>query len=422
MFNRRTLTIIKRELQTKLLSRTFILMTVLVPLFMVGIIGLQTLFVSMEGDSNTVLKVFAEDESLIPGLVQEFNETEAVKKDGYKISVESLPADELQNTLADLKNDLLNNKLSGIVFISKEALSDKSIQYYSKNPNNNSIFNKIRNSINTVLIDKYFQGKDFTEEEISFARKNVWFKGFRVSQDENIEQEGYGNQILAYLFTFLLYFSLIFTGTMAMRSGIEEKTSRIVEVILSSVNAKELMSGKIIGNTITSLIQMFIWLIPIILLISTSWFVLPKEITIGISGFHIAYFLFNYCLGLLTFLGLFIMVGSIFDNEQDTQSGMWPIMLLIMIPFFMAFSLRNNPDNTLGLISSMAPFSSIIVMPARMTLTDIPLWQFGVAVLVNIFMVFVIFNIAGKIYRIGILSTGKKPSWGEVIKWLKVQP
>ena len=197
MFNRRTLTIIKRELQTKLLSRTFILMTILVPLFMIGIIGLQTLFVSMDGDSNTILKVYTEDESLIPALVKEFNETEAVKQDGYKISVESLPADELQNTLADSKNDLLDNKLTGIVFISKEALSDKSIQYYSKNPNNNSIFNKIRNSINTVLIDKYFQGKDFTEDEISFARKNVWFKGFRVSQDENIEEEGYGNQILA---------------------------------------------------------------------------------------------------------------------------------------------------------------------------------------------------------------------------------
>ena len=421
MFNRRTLTIIKRELQTKLLSRSFILMTVLVPLFMFGIIGLQTFFVSIEGDSNTALKVYVEDASLVHGLENILTESDAVKKDNYKITVENISEQDLKIKLADYKLDMLNNKLSGVIFIPAKALTDKSIQYYSKNPNNYSILNKIRSSINTVLLDSYFAARDLSEEEISFARMRVDFTGFRISTDENIEEEGFGNQILAYLFTFLLYFSLLFTGSLAMRAAMEEKTSRIVEILLSSVNAKELMTGKILGNTITALIQMFIWLIPVIMIISTSWFVLPKEFTFGITGFHILYFLFNYLLGLLTFLGLFVAVGSIFDNEQDTQSGMWPIMLLIMIPFFMAFSLRNNPDNMLGLVASMAPFSSIIVMPARMTLTDIPLWQFAVAVTVNIAIIYFIFNLAGKIYRIGILSTGKKPSWAEVIKWIKLE-
>ncbi|MBU2491929.1 MAG: ABC transporter permease [Bacteroidetes bacterium] len=419
MFNKRILTIIKRELQTKLLSRTFIIMTLLVPLFLFGIIGMQTFFVGIEGDAGTSLKVFTEDNSINTMLEKAFNESDAVKNDKYKIDVETVSAAELDKILEFFKNDLLNNKISGIIFIPNNALTDKSVQYYSKYPNNYTILYKIRNSINTVLIDKYFEGKSFSEEEISFARKNVDYKGFRVSKEEAIEEEGFGNQVLAYLFTFLLYFSLLFTGTTAMRAAVEEKTSRIVEVLLSSINAKELMTGKILGNTITALIQMFIWLIPVMLLISTTWFVLPKELSIGINSFHIIYFLLNYCFGLLTFLGLFIMVGSIFDNEQDAQSGLFPIMLLIMVPFFMAFSLRNNPDNTLGLISSMAPFSSIIVMPARMTLTDIPLWQFGIAVAVNISVVLLIFALAGKIYRVGILSTGKKPSWKEVIKWLK---
>lgn len=420
MFSKKTLTIIKRELQSKLLSRSFILMTILVPLFMFGIIGLQTFFVNIEGDADTALFVYTEDESLITGLQEVLNESEAVKRDKYKISVKSLKAEDLDSKLAEFKQDMLSNSLSGIIFIPSAALVDKKIQYYSKNPNNYSILNKVRGSINTVLLDMYFAERDLSDEEISYARKNIDFTGFRVSKDENISEEGFGNQILAYLFTFLLYFSLIFTGSLTMRAAMEEKTSRIVEILLSSVNAKQLMTGKILGNTITSLIQMFIWLIPVIMIISTSWFALPKELTFGISGYHIIYFLFNYLLGLLTFLGLFVTVGSIFDNEQDTQSGMWPILLLIMIPFFMAFSLRNNPDNMLGLVASMAPFASIIIMPARMTLTDIPIWQFAVAVTVNIIVIFFIFNLAGKIYRIGILSTGKKPSWGEVVKWLKI--
>ena len=420
MFNKRTLAIIKRELQSKLLSRSFILMTFLVPIFLFGILALQTLFVSIEGDENTSLKIFTEDSSLISDLEKSFVESEAVQKDKYKISVETINENGLQVILKNYKEDLLNNKITGIVFISKEAMGNKEVEYYSKNPSSYSIFNKIRDAINTVLINQYFAGKNFSDEEISFARKNVDFKGFRISTEEGIEEEGYGNQILAYLFTFLLYFSLILLGSMIMRSVVEEKNNRIVEILLSSVNAKELMSGKILGSSITGLAQMFIWLIPVMLLISTSWFVLPKEFTLGISSFHIIYFLVNYFIGLLTFLGLFAAVGAIFDNDQDAQSGMWPVMLLIMIPFFMSFSLRNNPDNTLGLISSMAPFSSIIVMPARMTLTEIPLWQFAVAVSVNIIFVVFIFILAGKIYRIGILTTGKKPSWAEVVKWLKL--
>lgn len=420
MFNKKTLTIIKRELQAKLLSRSFILMTVLVPIFLFGIIGLQTLFVNIEGDENTSLKIFTEDISLNAELEKNFAESDAVKNDKYKISIETINQNELDNILKNYKEDLLNNKITGIVFISNEAMNNKEVKYYSKNPSSYSIFNKIGGTINTVLINKYFFDRNFSEEEISFARKNVDFKGFRVSKDEGIEEEGYGNQILAYLFTFLLYFSLLFLGSMVMRSVVEEKNNRIVEILLSSVNAKELMSGKILGNSITGLVQMFIWLIPVMLLISTSWFVLPKEFTIGVSSFHIIYFLINYFIGLLTFLGLFAAVGAIFDNDQDAQAGMWPVMLLIMIPFFMSFSLRNNPDNTLGLISSMAPFSSIIIMPARMTLTDIPLWQFAVAVAINIIFVLLIFKIAGKIYRIGILTTGKKPSWTEVVKWMKL--
>jgi len=208
-------------------------------------------------------------------------------------------------------------------------------------------------------------------------------------------------------------------GTMLMQSVIEEKSNRIVEVLLSSVKSKELMTGKILGSAITGILQMAIWLSPIIIVALTGWITLPFELVFNLSAFQVCYFLINFFVGLIIFLGLFAAVASIFDNVQDTQSAMFPLIMLIMIPFFITFSMMKNPTNSLAKIASMFPFASVMVMPARMALIDVPVWQFLVSFSVNILTLILIFPIAGKIYRIGILKTGKKPTWAEVIKWLK---
>jgi ABC-2 type transport system permease protein len=419
MFNKKTLAIIKRELREKLFSRTFIFMTLLLPLFMIGILAFQTFLYSYEGDSNTNLIIVANDNSLQNDLEGEFNQLAFVKSGYYKISFDSMNRKQLDDFIKKNKSDFLSEKLTGIIFIPDSALFTKRIEYFSKNPTNRTLFEKVRPTINKVLVNKYFTGKNISEDDISYARKSVDINNFRISSDKNIQEEGSGNTIVAFLFTFLLYFSLIFSGQMMMRSVVAEKTNRIVEVLLSSANSKQLMTGKILGTSITGLLQMAIWLLPVIFLITTAWFTLPADFAIKLNMSEIFYFLFNYFIGLITFMGLFTSIGAIFDNEQDTQSGMWPIMMLIMIPFFIAIGMMENADNSLARISSMFPFASIIVMPARMVLTEVPIWQFAVSVIVNLGTLFLLFPLAGKIYRVGILMTGKKPKWSEVIKWLK---
>ncbi len=270
-----------------------------------------------------------------------------------------------------------------------------------------------------MLVTRYFQGKDISEKDISYARQNIDFNNFRISSDKAVEEEGAGTIIVAFLFTFLLYFSLIFIGQMMMRSVVAEKTNRIVEILLSSANSKELMTGKILGTSITGLIQMIIWILPVILLITTAWFTLPADFALKLNMAQIGYFLLNYFIGLITFMGLFTAVGAIFDNEQDTQSGMWPVLMLIMIPFFIAIAMLENSENSIAKVASMLPFASIIVMPARMVLSEIPVWQFIVSFLVNIGTMLLLFPLAGKVYRVGILMSGKKPKWSEVVKWLR---
>lgn len=419
MFNFRTVTIIKRELREKILSKTFILMTLLVPVFMFGILGLQTFLYTYSGEESANLLIISESPELTKELNKDFSDMHLVENGKYKITFDNISKSGLQNKIDELKKELLNDKLTGVIFIPSTALKDKKIEYYSKNPGNNDLFEKVRGTINQALVDSYFHGKQLSKEDINFARERVDFNGFRISSNNKIQETTDGSLIISMIFSFLLYFSLMFIGMMMMRSVVEEKNSKIVEILLSSVKSKELMTGKIVGTALTGLLQMVIWMLPLIILISSSLFVIPAEYMPTISLGQILYFLLNYFVGLITFLGLFATVGAIFDNEQDAQSGIWPIMLLVMIPFFISISIIKNPDTLLAKVTSLLPISSIIVMPVRMSLVEIPAWQFAFTILVNVGIMLAIFPFAGKIYRVGILLTGKKPQWSEVVKWLK---
>lgn len=420
MFNRRTLAIIKRELKTKLFSKSFIFMTLLVPLFMVLIFSIQYFIHSMSDEQRSDIIIVSDSDEILNKVQNEIFITSEFKSGDLTSRTEKSELNNFDSKLNQLKTDLINQRVTGVVFIPSSALQTKEIKYYSSNPNNSSLFYKIKPSINKALVEIYFSGKQLTQEEIKFARKDVEINGFRVSSDNEVAQEGYGNRIAMVLFSFLLYMALLFSGSMTMNAVVEEKSNKIVEVLLSSASSTELMTGKILGTVLVELIQMAIWLSPIFLLLTTSWFFIPAEFMPQMSIGYIFYFLFNYGLALITYVALYATVGAIFDNPQDAQSGVWPLMLLIMIPFFIALGLEANSQTSLAIITSLLPFASLIVMPARILMVEVPTWQILLAIVINIVVLIGIFKLAGKIYRIGILLTGKKPKWSEVFRWLKL--
>jgi ABC-2 type transport system permease protein len=420
MFNKRTLAIIKRELKMKLFSKSFILMTLLVPLFMLGIFSIQYFVQSMSGEQRSDLIIVSDSDEILNKVQNEMFQTGSFQSGDLTVRFEKTELSNFDSKLNEIKPDIIAQRITGVIFIESTSLQNKRVNYYSSNPNNSALFYKIKPSINKALIEIYFSAKQLNSDEINFARKDVEINGFRVSSDEKVAEEGYGNRIAMVLFTFLLYMALIFSGSMTMNAVVEEKSNKIVEVLLSSASSTELMAGKILGTVIVEVIQMAIWLSPIVLLISTSWFFIPPEFMPQMSIGFILYFLFNYTLALITYVALYATVGAIFDNPQDAQSGVWPLLMLIMIPFFIALGMESNAQSSFAQIASIFPFASLIVMPARMILVEVPLWQILLSSAINIIILIGIFKLAGKIYRIGILLTGKKPKWSEVFGWLKL--
>lgn len=420
MFNRRTLAIVKRELKMKLFNKSFIVMTLLVPLFMIGIFSIQYFIQTMAGEQKSDLIIYTDSEEVANSLQDEIFKLDDFKAGLLLAKVEVIEQSDFTSRLNEAKPDLISEKLTGIIFIPSKQMQSKGVEYYSPNPNNSTLFFKIKPAINRAMIETYFAGKQLTNDEINFARSDVDIKGFRVSSDEKVAQEGYGNQIAMVLFSFLLYMALLFSGAMTMNSVVEEKSNKIVEVLLSSASSTELMAGKIIGTVVVEILQMAIWLSPVVMLISTTIFFIPAEFMPQMSIGFIFYFLLNYCLALFTYVALYATVGAIFDNPQDAQSGVWPLMLLIMIPFFIALGLERNAQTPFFIIASLFPFSSLIVMPARSLMVEVPIWQVLLSILINIIVLLGIFKLAGKIYRVGILITGKKPKWSEVARWLRL--
>jgi ABC-2 type transport system permease protein len=201
----------------------------------------------------------------------------------------------------------------------------------------------------------------------------------------------------------------------------EEKTNRIIEVLLSAVTPRELLYGKIVGTAVAGLVQMVIWISPLVLLslVSLPALVMMDLPSVNLGFFTILYFLVNYLMGIVAFLAIFAAFGAMFDTPQDAQGSMMPVMMLIIVPFFLAFSMARNPANALAEVSSMLPFATILVMPARMTLIEVPLWQVGVAFLVNLLTIWCCIRAGAKIYRLTILMTGKRPAWADIWRWLR---
>lgn len=420
MINYRTKAIVKREVIQQIFSKRFLFATLSLPVFMFIVLGLQYLFISFEGGGN-VLKVLAEEQGTLDLLQTQLSEIENNNPSDLQVTYQRLSRDELDIYIEENRAAVMAGDINAVLFVPATALDDKKVFFYSNNAGNQILLNRIRTIVNNAVLSAFVDNRSIDDDVIEFVRMNVSIQNVRITETGTAEGDAGAQQAVAIFFNILLYISLLMVAAPAMAAVNEEKVSRVVEVVLSSVSPSELMAGKIVGSAIAGFAQMFIWLIPVVLVASGSVPLLLafSDLDIQLSFPMLLYFLLNYLIGVLTFLSIFSAFGAMFDNPQDAQSSMFPVMLLIIVPFFLAFSVVNNPTSMLGVVGSLLPFFSILVMPARMVLIDVPFWQFTLAVVVNLLTFYFVVMLCGKIYRFTILMTGKRPSWKEIYKWMR---
>jgi len=228
---------------------------------------------------------------------------------------------------------------------------------------------------------------------------------------------------------FILYFALLVYGAMVLRSVLEEKTGRIVEVILSSVRPWELMLGKILGVGAVGLTQLLIWVVfGALLLTLGAAALLPlvaetgilDQVPVFLPGWGlVVFFLICFFLGYFIYASIFAAVGAMCSTEEEAQQLQLPVVMVVLVPFLFLLPVLEDPESRLATVLSLFPLFSPILMFARVAVDAAPPWQAGISVVGMVGALAVVAWVAGRIYRVGILMQGKRPTLPELWRWVR---
>lgn len=434
------LLIIQREYLTRVKKKTFIIMTILGPLLMAGVMILP---VYLGQQSDKVYQLSVVDET---GLFKD-----KIRENG---SLQFTYSDEPIQTVRAQARD---QKLDGVLYIMREGTAKVNAPIFFETQIGISNIEYIRSELQNILDDVQMLA------EFGISRKELETRKIRVDVGMIDNQTDHiGNpvelSILSFAGGLVIYFFIFMFGAQVMRGVIEEKTSRIVEVIISSVRPFQLMMGKIIGVAMVGLTQFILWIVftgAIVGLVAVAFpdsfspdnmvqqqfsppgaGVLPDdnlaintETNAIIEGLYslleripvvtiifafLVYFLFGY----LTYSAMFAAIGSAVDNEADTQQFMLPVTVPMIFSIVMSSFIMNNPQGPVAFWLSVIPFTSPITMMMRIPF-GVPLWELALSMGLLIITFVAMTWVAGKIYRTGILMYGKKPTYRELWKWIR---
>lgn len=434
--------IIKREYKTRVQTKSFMLSTFLTPLLILGIIGLLIFITVSSTDNEAPKQVIVIDETgrmLYP--LTQLNATRYLP----------IKADQ---SIEQIRNLIMEDELDGYVFFDQTFLSEGTPATFVHNGSGGiTFFESLRSDVRDVTRQIRLEDNEVSEEVIAIFEERPALENRRLNETGVDEQSNaFLSSIGGILIGVFIFIGLFGYGAILMRSVIEEKTSRIVEIITSSVKPIELMLGKLLGVCLVALTQFSLWIatyagVTILAAPVAQFFInqrmgdlqnsliavdakgtaanVPSDIDLSfleqfsIDPLFILYFFVFFVLGFLMYSSIFAAIGAAVDSEQDSQQFMTPVMLPIFLGYMLNFRIAEAPDSTLAIMASLFPLTSPINMVTRMLVSNVPFWEVILSILLLILSLIGMLLLAARIYRTGILMYGKKPTFKELYKWIK---
>ncbi len=414
------ITLIKREYKEAVFKKSFIIMTLLIPVLMIGFSVVPSLLMMMEGDEPVVLNVYDATGTVAPAIKAELKDS--LKNGMPKYIVNILTPNPADEAFFAAQKDLIKDKsVNGFLYIPAGLDDSTHIRYYSRTVGDFTQNRRIRNSVNTILVNDRLIKSGIEPNLITKLTRKTPMDLVKISDKGEENESDFGVEYFStFFFVMILYMTLILYGQSIMRSIIQEKNSRITEVLLSSVNPFEMMAGKIFGQGAVGLTQYLIWSVVGIAITVYGVSMLPIHMdSINLSPMLFVYFIIFYILGFFLFSTLYAGVGVITNTEQEAQQTSMPITLLLIVPIIMLGMLVKNPGSDVVMIMSMIPFFSPIIMFARINLIQPPALEIWGSVLLLVVTIIGAIWLVGKIYRVGILMQGKRPNLPEIMRWIR---
>ncbi|WP_321286841.1 ABC transporter permease [uncultured Sunxiuqinia sp.] len=434
----KSLLILKREYLTRVRKKSFIILTLLVPFIFAGFTILPAWLAMQNDEEQRTIGVYDATDQY-SGRIENTEFTRFT----------NIPQTEFEHIQQDIKSSSYYAVLyipSDILVTNKaQLLSDKQVTFDIKNMIGRKLENLIEADKKAVIIDG--SGIPDLEEKLSAARTNINLETLKVGEKgEAVKSSTELAMGVGYAAGFLIYMFVFIYGAMVMRGVMEEKSSRIVEVIISSVKPIQLMFGKIIGIGLVGLTQLAFWLILMFLIVSgLQMFLAPDQAEmlkqsqnmmasspqiqenavlniIDLLGnlnipLIIGTFIFYFLGGFLMYSSLMGAVGAAVDHEEEAQQLMLPVTIPLIFSIIILFPVVKNPEGTLAFWASMIPFTSPVIMMVRVPY-GLPVWELLLSMGILVASIYGTIWVAGKIYRTGILMYGKKVNLKEIVKWL----
>jgi len=422
--------VIRREYVERVRTKAFWIGTLLVPIFFLGYIAIQIASFKKTGGERKVAVVDLTGHLFAP-LQKDLAERETTARKGsgraqgvHWILEQRPPTGSLEATKESLRSEVLKKKLDGYLVLDPALIEKSQAEYYAITVSEFVAMTQLERALNHVLLKDKIEKRGLPPELSTDLEKRVDLKTLKVTQKGSTEEKGAGI-FAAIIFMVLMYTTFFMYGFQNLRGVIEEKTSRIVEVIIASVRPTELMLGKIVGIGLVGLTQYLIWSLiamnlslPAIAGAMASGEMGVPTIPVSMIVYFILFFLFGYFL----YASIYTAIGAPFNTDQEAQQlAMIPGVFMVGCWAFYP-AVLNNPNGGVSVFVSLFPLTAPLMMFLRTAVAEPPFWQVLLSMAILALSTVGIAWAAGRIYRVGILMYGKKHTIPEILRWVRYTP
>jgi ABC-2 type transport system permease protein len=409
----RILQVVWREYRVQTHTKGFVIGTVVAPLFLIVVMFLPALLME-KGAKATSCAVLDQTGVLFEDLV----EAVAASERTSSFELVSVGAEFVQEER--FMSAIRNGEFEAFLHIPGDVFDSSSATYYAKGMGVSA--ERIDNVLTTVVTQHRLTGAGLDPARVGALTRWVSVEQFQISDKGDAEKKNWDVVfITAFMFIMMLYITIISYGGTIMNSTVEEKSNRVVEVLLAKLDPFELLTGKLVGTGLVGFTQYLVWVAvgATIVKIGPSQIGFLGEVNIDISGSVFGWFLLFFLLGYFSMASLYAAVGSTCNSPQESQQLQFPLIMPMLAALMLSYLIIFHPNHPWGVALSFVPLLSPILMFVRIVVQTPPLWQILLAVGINLLTIWGGLWLASRIYRIGILMYGKRPNFRETLRWVR---
>ena len=411
--------IAKREYLERVRTRSFLLSTFVTPVLMGAFLVLPTLISTsaargiMRDNERPARVVIASDNRALAELVS----GELIRQHGtrYEPSIVS-PASVSER--AQLDNKLDQSGIEGYVWLDGSAIESRQVVFTTRRMGDFILRGRLSDALSYAFAAQRMVKQGSSAVDIAAILQPVDLTAVRAGNASSVYNQVRG-AVVVFILMFVMLFSLLSYGVMVMRSVMEEKSSRITEVLMCAASAQELMAGKILGTGSVGLTQIGVWLSIAGYGASRSLYLRTAMAVLDVGPSLIVYFVIFYTLGYLLYSAIFAGVGAIFNSIDEAQQWNFVVILPLIAASAMILPVATSSDSLISVAGSLFPFCSPILMFERLAVHDPPLWQVALSLTLLVATIAGTMFASARIYRTGILMYGKRPTFRELSRWLR---